>query len=71
MYNNIQISRSDMERIIDDLCMKPKYREILKLRYLDWLTFEEIAERVDMSDRQVKRIVYKFGDTVLCRVPKQ
>ena len=60
-----------MECIIDDLCMKPKYREILKPRYLDWLTFEEIAERVDMSDRQVKRIVYKFGDTVLCRVPKK
>lgn len=52
MRSNTQISRSDMERIIDDLCMKPKYREILKLRYLDWLTFEEIAERVDMSDRR-------------------
>lgn len=65
----INTSRSEMERIIDDFCLKPKYKEILKLKILDCLTYEQVAERVDMSDRQVKRIVYKYGDTVLCRVP--
>ena len=66
---NVPISRSEMQSLIEDLCIKPKYRDILKLRFLDCLTYEEIAEQVDMSDRQVKRIVYKYGDMVLCRVP--
>ena len=69
MRNDIPMSRSEMESLIEDLRIKPKYRDILRLRFLDCLTYEEIAECVDMSDRQVKRIVYKYGDVVLCRVP--
>jgi DNA-directed RNA polymerase sigma subunit (sigma70/sigma32) len=33
-------------------------REILKDHYIDGLTFEEIAEKHDMSVRQVKKITY-------------
>ena len=33
-------------------------REILKDHYVDGLTFEEIAEKHDMSVRQVKKITY-------------
>ena len=69
VMGNVPISRSEMQSLIEDLCIKPKYRDILKLRFLDCLTYEEIAEQVDMSDKQVKRIVYKYGDMVLCRVP--
>ena len=69
MRNDIPMSRSEMESLIEDLRIKPKYRDILRLRFLDCLTYEEIAECVDMSDRQVKRIVYKYGDMVLCHVP--
>ena len=63
------ISRSDLEVLIDEWCLRRKYRDILKLRYLDGYTYEEIAEIVDMSDRQIKRIVYKYGDMVLSHVP--
>ena len=59
------ISRSEFENAIDEWCLNKKYREILKHRFLDGCTYEEIAEIVDMSDRQVKRIVYKYGDAVL------
>ena len=34
-------------------------RKILKLRLLDGLTYERLAEAVDMSVRQVKTIVYR------------
>ena len=54
-----------MENAIEEWCLNKKYREILKHRFLDGCTYEEIAEIVDMSDRQVKRIVYKYGDAVL------
>lgn len=33
-------------------------REILKLRYLDGRTYEEIAEICDMSVRHIKRVCY-------------
>lgn len=33
-------------------------REILKRKYIDGYTFEEIAEEFDMSVRQIKKIVY-------------
>lgn len=69
MRNDLPMSRSEMESLIEDLRIKPKYRDILKLRFLDCLTYEQIAECVDMSDRQVKRIIYKYGDMVLFRVP--
>lgn len=70
MYYDFKMPRSEVEKLIDEWVFNQKYRQVIKLRFLDGLTFEQIAERVDMSDRQVKRIVYKYGDKVLCRVPK-
>lgn len=63
------ISRSELDHLIDEWCLNHKYRKILKLRFLHGCTYESIAERMDMSDRQVKRIVYKYGDAVLRHIP--
>lgn len=62
------LSRSDMERLIDEWCFNEKYRYILKRRWLDGICFEPLSEEVDMSVRQVKNIVYKEGDKVLRHV---
>ena len=62
--NLTNMSRSEIEKQIDEWCLNYKYRKILKLRFLHGLTYEEIAERVDMSDRQIKRIVAKYKDVV-------
>lgn len=53
-YSNSQISY-----LIDEWIHSERDRKILKLRYIDGLTFEKIAETSDMSVRQVKRIIYK------------
>ena len=37
---------------------KKTHRELLKMRYIDGLTFEELAEKFDLSVRQAKNIVY-------------
>ena len=63
------LSRSDVERLIDEYCFNKKYREILKSRFLDGVCFEPLAEMYDMSVRQVKNIVYKEGDKILCHIP--
>ena len=39
-------------------------RVIMQLRLIDGLTFEQIAEKVDMSTRGVVKIVYKWLDVL-------
>lgn len=51
-------SRSEWEALIDEWVFSERDRRILKLRLLDGLTYERLAEAVDMSVRQVKTIVY-------------
>lgn len=58
-YSNSQISY-----LIDEWIHSERDRKILKLRYIDGLTFEKIAETSDMSVRQVKRIIYKSEMTL-------
>lgn len=66
---DFDIPRSEIEHIIDEWCFDRKHREILKFRYLDGLTHEEIAEIENISDRQVKRIIKKQGSKVLRHIP--
>ena len=63
------ISRSELDNAISEWCLNERYREILRYRFLDGYTYEKIAELVDMSDRQIKRIVYRYGDVVLKHIP--
>ena len=63
------ISRSEMEIYIDEWCLNEKYRYILKRRFLDGIRFEPLAEEFDMSVRQIKNIVYRYGDEVLRHIP--
>lgn len=51
--------RSEWERLIDEWVFSERDRRILKLRLLDGLTFEALAEAAEMSVRQVKNIVYR------------
>ena len=54
-----------MCELIDEHIHNVKYRTILRLRYIDGLTYEKIAEEVDMSPQQVKTIVYKAQEKLL------
>lgn len=59
------VPNSTIEYVIDEYIHNKRYRQILKLRFIDGLTYEKIAEEVDMSVRQVKTIIYKHGDRML------
>lgn len=63
------LSNSQIEHLINEWCKNEKYREILKYKFIDGYTYEQIAEIVDMSARQIKNIVYKQGDKVLYHIP--
>ena len=39
-------------------------RRVVLRRLIDGITYETLAEEFDMSDRQIKRIVYKAVDKI-------
>lgn len=53
------LSRSEVENLIDEYIFSERDRKILKRRLLDGIRFEPLAEEFDLSVRQVKNIVYK------------
>lgn len=52
-------SRQELEAGIDSWVLNQKHREILYDRLINGMCFEPLAEKYDMSVRQIKRIVYK------------
>ena len=59
-YTNSQISS-----LIDEHIHHARNRQILKDRLIDGMTYEQIAEKHDMSVRQTKNIVYKLTEKIL------
>lgn len=56
-YTNSQICA-----LIDDHIHSERDRRILKRRLCDGIVYEALAEEFDMSDSQIKRIIYKLQD---------
>lgn len=66
-------SAGDMERIINEYVTGKKAhrnREILRLYFIEGYTYEEVAEKVDMSPVQIGRIVRRYGDPLLLMIRK-
>lgn len=62
-----ELSRSEIEKLIDEWIIgkhAERDRDILRLRLLDGLTYEKIAEKKEMSVRQIKNIIYKRQEIV-------
>lgn len=53
-YTNTEIERKISEQIHSD-----RDRRIMRMRFVDGMTYERIAEAVEMSPRQVYRLVKK------------
>lgn len=65
----IDYSRSEIEQAIDEWILNEKYRQIMKRRLIDGITYERLAEEFDMSTSQIKRIVYKSEDKIFKHLP--
>lgn len=53
-------TNSQMCALIDEHIHSERDRRILKRRLVDGVVYEALAEEFDMSDKQIKRIVYKL-----------
>lgn len=56
---HIDISRSELNALIDEWIFNERDRAIVKRRLLDGICYEPLAEEFDLSVRHVKTIVYK------------
>jgi len=65
------LPRSEIENLIDEWILNKRDRYILKRRLLDGIKFEDLAEEVEMSVRQVKSIVYKCEQRLFTKVGKR
>ena len=54
------MNNEEIQRRIDAWIHKERDRQILKRKLIDGITFEALAEEVDMSPRGVQNIVYKY-----------
>jgi Mor family transcriptional regulator len=54
------MKNSEMELMINELCSSRRNREILHDRLIDGEKISDIAEKYELSDRQVKNIIKKF-----------
>lgn len=61
------VSRDELENLIDQYIHNERNRAILKRRLLDGICYEPLAEEFDLSDRQVKNIVYKCEEKLFRR----
>lgn len=59
------MKNSEIEKWIDENCHSLKYRKILRLKMIDNHTYKDIAQEVDLTDRQVKNIVYKYNNMLI------
>ena len=56
------LSRSELQYLIDQWIFNERERLILSDRLLIGTTYERLAEKYDLSTQQVKNIVYKAMD---------
>lgn len=56
----VDLPRSEWENLIDEWVFSERDRQILKRRLLDGICYEPLAEEFDLTDKQVKNIVYRL-----------
>lgn len=63
-----EYANSQIEAVIDEYIHKKRNRELLKRRYIDGVTFEELAEEFDLSVRHTKTIVYNAENVIFSHI---
>ena len=60
------IPNSRINEIVDEYIHSERDRCLLKDRWINGYTYEKLGEMYELSDVQVKRIVYKQADKLHC-----
>lgn len=58
----MEYTNSQIRELISEHIHSERDRRLLERRLIDGIVFERLGEEFDMSDRQVRRIVYKLQE---------
>ena len=58
----MEYTNSQIREIIGEWIHSERDRKILERRLVDGITFERLGEEFDMSERQMKNIVYRLQE---------
>ena len=61
-------NRYEMCRIIDKYVVNQRYREALRLKYCEGMTYEQVAEAVHYSPQHVKAICKVYRDYLISQL---
>ena len=64
----MEYSNSRIRELIQEYIHSDRDRQILTRRLVDGIVFEKLAEEFGMSDKQIKRIVYKLQEQLFKRL---
>lgn len=65
----MEYTNSQARELIAEHIHSERDRSILCKRLIDGLTYEKIAEIMDMSPRQIKNIIYKNEKILFSKLP--
>jgi DNA-directed RNA polymerase specialized sigma24 family protein len=65
---NIDIPRSEWERLIDEWVFSEEHRKMLKRNLLDGRTYEQLAEEFDCSRDKIARVVPKLEKRIFKKI---
>lgn len=61
---------SNINYCIDEYVRLIEHRQILREKWFEGITIEELASRHKLSETRIKEILYKQGDKILIRASK-
>lgn len=62
MKRNIELTNSEISERISENIHSQRDRDIMRLRLIDGLTYEKIAETMELSPRYTRALVRKLKD---------
>jgi hypothetical protein len=66
--NNIDISRTEWERYIDEYVFNEEHRAMLKRNLLDGIHYEALAEEFDCSRDKVARLIPRLQNKLFKKI---
>ena len=64
MKHNIKLTNSEISEHISENIHSQRDRDIMRLRLIDGLTYEKIAETMELSPRYIRALVRKLLDNL-------
>ena len=62
MQHYVELTNSQLAELIGENIHSERNRQIMRMKLIDGLTYERIAEIVQMSPRYVRTLVHRLAD---------